>query len=71
MTCFNLHKPIKLLKNIVTGEKTQVYGYVPETKYHIGNPFHHRNQQKHTKCAGRGEPDWFDYEGVLHHEYVP
>ncbi|KAF6109698.1 hypothetical protein HJG60_010924 [Phyllostomus discolor] len=66
------------LKKAITGDESWVYGYDPEKKKRCGHPSGShlilQTRRRHSKVAARSRPCslcFFDWEGVVHHEYVP
>ncbi|XP_020299181.1 putative uncharacterized protein FLJ37770, partial [Pseudomyrmex gracilis] len=65
-----------VLKKIITGDESWVYGYDPETKRqssqwkHASSPRPKKARQSRSKVKTMLTV-FFDYEGVVHHEYAP
>jgi len=65
-----------LLKKVITGDESWVYGYDPETKQqssqwkHASSPRPKKARQSRSKIKSMLIV-FFDYEGVVHHEYAP
>lgn len=65
-----------MLKKIITGDESWVYGYDPETKQqssqwkHASSPRPKKARQSRSNIKSMLIV-FFDYEGVVHHEYAP
>ncbi|RLU15332.1 hypothetical protein DMN91_012326 [Ooceraea biroi] len=72
----SINKNPELLKRVITGDETWVYGYDPETKAQSSQwatreksrPKKARQSQSNVKAM---LTVFFDQEGVVHHEYAP
>ena len=65
-----------VLKKVITGDETWVYGYDPETKQQCSQwkrPDEPRPKKAHQSRSGLKSMliVFFDCEGVVHHEYAP
>lgn len=56
-----------VLKKIISGDESWVYGYYSETKQFTVEALHRQDQKKHV--SHNNVAYFFDCEGVVHYEY--
>ncbi|PNF42608.1 hypothetical protein B7P43_G01287 [Cryptotermes secundus] len=66
----------EFLKTVITGDESWVYGYDPETKVQASQWKHPTSPRPRRARQVRSNvkvilADFFDYRGVVHHEYAP
>ena len=65
-----------VLKKVITGDESWVYGYDPETKQQSSQWKYPDEPRPKKARQSRSNVKlmlivFFDYEGVVHHEYAP